>query len=71
MNTRHYARLATFKEQGRQGFGEGYTQKMPKRPNTSCNDLESRYTSQTPFLVPEAPIPTTFLTNLTNLISLV
>jgi hypothetical protein len=36
MNRRHHARLATSKEQGRQGFGEDYIQKMPMRLYTSC-----------------------------------
>jgi hypothetical protein len=47
--------LATFQEQGRQAFGEDTTQKMPRRPNTSCKDLESRYLTYNAYTIKQAP----------------
>jgi hypothetical protein len=48
------AKLTAFREQGRQGLGEDYTQEMPRRLYTSCKDLRTlgAVTSQiTPFSV--------------------
>jgi hypothetical protein len=51
------ARLATLKEQGRQGFGEDTTQKMPRRLYTSCKE---RYLTNNTFFRPQATILPTF-----------